>query len=136
MIRDTEQKELDESFFTKEGSKTYAADDSMKLQHSLFDRLFPLLVIRLLPMRVFNELDSSVIYGQLLDQVVMHGYGPVDINDHVCVAMQLETEGSSTHAVGLDHRKTMVPTLCTAEIEGVLEYVDTPRRRRASGDVL
>lgn len=83
------QKELDESFFTKWESKTYAADDSMKLQHSLFDRLCPLLVIRLLPMRVFNDLNSSVIYGQLPDQVVVHGYGLIDINDHECVAMLL-----------------------------------------------
>ena len=136
MIRDTERKEPDESFFTKGGSKNYAANDSMKLQHSLFDCLCPLLVIRLLPMRVMDELDFSVTYGQLLNRVVVHGYGPVDANDHACVAMQLEKKGSSTHAVGLDRWKTMAPMLYTAETEGGLEYVDAPRRRRASAAIL
>ena len=136
MIRDTERKEPDESFFTKRGSKNYAVDDSMKLQHSLFDRLCSLLVIRLLPMRVIDELDFSVTYGQLLNQVVVHGYGPVDANDHVCVAMQLEKEGSSTRAVGLDRRKTMAPVLYIVGTEGEMEYVDAPRRRRASTAIL
>ena len=136
MIRDMERKEPDESFFTKRGSKNYAVDDSMKLQHSLFDRLCSLLVIRLLPMRVIDELDFSATYCQLLDRVVVHGYGPVDANDHACVAMQLEKEGSSTRAVGLDRRKTTAPALCTTRTEGGLEYVDAPRRRRASSAVL
>lgn len=136
MIRDTERKEPDESFFTKGGSKNYAADDSMKLQHSLFDRLCPLLVIRLLPMRVIDEHDFSVTCGQLLNRVVVQGYGPVDANDHACVAMQLEKEGSSTRAVGLDRQKTLVPTLCIAEIERALEYVDASRWRRASAAIL
>lgn len=64
---------LEKSFFTNWEKRSYTGDDSMKMQHVLFDRLCPLLIIRLLPMRVFNDLDSSVIYGQLLDQGVIHG---------------------------------------------------------------
>ncbi|KAE9465422.1 hypothetical protein C3L33_02669, partial [Rhododendron williamsianum] len=43
-------------------------DNPVKLAHSLFDRLCPLLIIRLLPLRVFNNLDSSLTYGVLRDQ--------------------------------------------------------------------
>ncbi|KAF7147204.1 hypothetical protein RHSIM_Rhsim03G0017400 [Rhododendron simsii] len=44
-------------------------DNPVKQAHSLFDRLCPLLIIRLLPMRVFNNLNSSLMYGVLRDQV-------------------------------------------------------------------
>ena len=50
--------------------------------------------------------------------------------------MQLEKEGSSTRALGLDRRKTMAPVLYTAGTEGGLEYVDAQRRRRASAAIL
>ncbi|KAG5555643.1 hypothetical protein RHGRI_006333 [Rhododendron griersonianum] len=55
-------------------------DSPVKLAHSLFDRLCPLLIIRLLPLRVFNNLNSSLMYGVLRDQ------GYFDINDPECVA--------------------------------------------------
>lgn len=45
----------------------------MELQHSLFDRLCPLLIIRLLPLRVFDDLKSSLVYGELLEEHMMHG---------------------------------------------------------------
>ncbi|KAG5555649.1 hypothetical protein RHGRI_006336 [Rhododendron griersonianum] len=55
-------------------------DNHVKLAHSLFDRLCPLLIIRLLPLRVFNNLNSSLMYGVLRDK------GYFDINDPECVA--------------------------------------------------
>ncbi|KAI8562182.1 hypothetical protein RHMOL_Rhmol03G0014900 [Rhododendron molle] len=55
-------------------------DNPVKLAHSLFDRLCPLLIVRLLPLRVFNNLNSSLMYGVLRDQ------GYFDINDPECVA--------------------------------------------------
>ncbi|KAH7854589.1 hypothetical protein Vadar_015669 [Vaccinium darrowii] len=60
--------------------KTQDSDNPVKLGHSLFDRLCPLLIIRLLPLRVFNNLNSSFVYGVLRDQ------GSFDINDRECVA--------------------------------------------------
>ncbi|KAF7148592.1 hypothetical protein RHSIM_Rhsim03G0016500 [Rhododendron simsii] len=55
-------------------------NNPVKLAHSLFDRLCPLLIIRLLPLRVFNNLNSSLMCGVLRDQ------GYFDINDPECVA--------------------------------------------------
>lgn len=43
------------------------------MQQSLFERLCPLLIVRLLPLRVFNDLNSSVVYGQIRNAPFMHG---------------------------------------------------------------
>lgn len=52
---------------------TSTSDDSIRLQQSLFERLCPLLIIRLLPLRVFNDLKSSVMYGQLHNPPLVNG---------------------------------------------------------------
>ncbi|CAL5362804.1 unnamed protein product [Camellia sinensis] len=49
-------------------NRNYEVDNPLKLEHSLFDRLCPLLIIRLLPLRVFNDLNSSLIYGEFCKQ--------------------------------------------------------------------
>ncbi|KAG5555661.1 hypothetical protein RHGRI_006344 [Rhododendron griersonianum] len=70
-------------------------DNHVKLAHSLFDRLCPLLIIRLLPLRVFNNLNSSLMYGVLRDKAFLLTFllffgnpntGYFDINDPECVA--------------------------------------------------
>uniref|UniRef100_A0A5B6YYI7 Uncharacterized protein n=1 Tax=Davidia involucrata TaxID=16924 RepID=A0A5B6YYI7_DAVIN len=83
------QKEIDESFFSRWENRTYTSDDSVKFQHSLFDRLCPLLIIRLLPQSVFNDLNSSIMYGELLNQCVLHDNGYFVIDDAECVAALL-----------------------------------------------
>lgn len=64
---------VDEGFISMWESRTYTDEDSVKMQQSLFERLCPLLIIRLLPLRVFNDLSSSVLYGQLPSQSIPHG---------------------------------------------------------------
>ncbi|XP_059646314.1 uncharacterized protein LOC132292139 isoform X2 [Cornus florida] len=70
-------------------SRTYSSDDSVELQQSLFCRLCPLLIIRLLPLRVFDDLNSSTVYGELLNQSVLHDAVYFDINNTECVAALL-----------------------------------------------
>ncbi|KAL3819820.1 hypothetical protein ACJIZ3_005725 [Penstemon smallii] len=41
-----------------------ANSDSMKQEHCLFSRLSPLLIIRLLPLRVFDDINSPLVYGE------------------------------------------------------------------------
>ncbi|XP_022967683.1 uncharacterized protein LOC111467138 [Cucurbita maxima] len=65
------QKEIDESFYTKRGSQN--VDISPSVQQSLFERLCPLLVIRMLPLEVFNDLSMSVMYGQLPNRAIING---------------------------------------------------------------
>ncbi|MBA0607893.1 hypothetical protein Godav_020156, partial [Gossypium davidsonii] len=73
------QKGFDEDFFSRWETKTCPSDDSMRMQQSLFERLCPLLIVRLLPLRVFNDLSSSVVYGQLRNAPFMHEYGDVSV---------------------------------------------------------
>lgn len=61
----------------------------MELQHSLFDRLCPLLIIRLLPLRVFDDLKSSLVYGEFLEEHMMHDYRYFNSRDKECVAALL-----------------------------------------------
>lgn len=74
------QKEIDEGFISMWESRTYTDEDSVKMQQSLFERLCPLLIIRLLPLRVFNDLSSSVLYGQLPSQSIAHVSECEDVN--------------------------------------------------------
>ncbi|CAL5362891.1 unnamed protein product [Camellia sinensis] len=60
-------------------NRNYEVDNPLKLEHSLFDRLCPLLIIRLLPIRVFNDLNSSLIYGELCKQVAFNKFEFEDV---------------------------------------------------------
>lgn len=40
---------------------------------NLFSRLCPLLVIRLLPLRVFDDLNSPLVYGKLINESAFNG---------------------------------------------------------------
>lgn len=86
------QKEIDEGFISMWESRTYTDEDSVKMQQSLFERLCPLLIIRLLPLRVFNDLSSSVLYGQLPSQSIAHvsECGDVNIIDECLAALLLK----------------------------------------------
>lgn len=64
---------IDQNQLLKSENETFTRDDSLSLEGSLFNRLCPLLIIRLLPLEVFNDLDSSVMYGQLLNEDILHG---------------------------------------------------------------
>ena len=63
---------MDEITFSKWESRTYTSDDSANLQQLLFEHLCPLLIIRMLPLSVFNDLNSSDMYGQLINQGIVY----------------------------------------------------------------
>ncbi|XP_023752977.1 uncharacterized protein LOC111901348 isoform X1 [Lactuca sativa] len=77
------QTEIDESFLSE--LNISPTENDIKLQHSLFDRLCPLLIIRLLPLKVFNNLKSSLVYGDLLSQNNIR----IDISNSQCIAALL-----------------------------------------------
>ncbi|KAI3679664.1 hypothetical protein L2E82_51062 [Cichorium intybus] len=66
LLHTESQTEIDESFLSE--LNISSTENDIKLQHSLFDRLCPLLIIRLLPLKVFNNLKSSLVYGNLLSK--------------------------------------------------------------------
>lgn len=63
------------------------SDDYVEMQKSLFERLCPLLIIRLLPLRVFNDVNSSIMYGQLRNKVINRGMILVFFNKYSFVFM-------------------------------------------------
>lgn len=50
--------------------------DKTNVGKSLFDHLCPLLILRLLPQRVFDDIDSSTIYGRFLRGDYVNGMYP------------------------------------------------------------
>ena len=64
---------IDESVLSRCEGRTSTNDDPVKMQQSLFERLCPLLIIRMLPLRIFDDLNLSAMYDKLLIQGIMHG---------------------------------------------------------------
>ncbi|CAJ1911035.1 unnamed protein product [Sphenostylis stenocarpa] len=60
-----EQKQIDGNFLTRWEQRTYTSDEFEELQRSLFEHLCPLLIIKILPLKTFNDLNSSIMYGHL-----------------------------------------------------------------------
>ncbi|KAK2995773.1 hypothetical protein RJ640_010749 [Escallonia rubra] len=73
---------FDENCLSEWGTRSRTTEG----QHSLFARLSPLLVIKLLPLRVFNDLKSSLVYGELCDQRTSDDKRQSNIYDTECVA--------------------------------------------------
>ncbi|XP_021814522.1 uncharacterized protein LOC110757258 [Prunus avium] len=83
------RKEIDENSFSGQECQTYRSDDSEKMQQTLFEHLCPLLIIRMLPLRVFNDLNSSIVYGQLFNQGIFHDCGDINAINQDCVTILL-----------------------------------------------
>jgi len=63
---------IDESFLARWECRSYSSDEYEEMQRTLFEHLCPLLIIKMLPMKTFDNLNSSVMYGQL-SQNKTHG---------------------------------------------------------------
>ncbi|XP_048236035.1 uncharacterized protein LOC8278946 isoform X2 [Ricinus communis] len=81
---------INEGLLSTWKSRSCNNEDLMKMQQTLFERLCPLLIIRLLPLRVFNDLESSTMYGQLPSQVITQECGDVNIADDCIAAFLLQ----------------------------------------------
>lgn len=57
--------------------------------NSLFSRLCPLLVIKLLPLKVFDNLNSPLVYGEHLKESVVHDAGHLTIDETECIGALL-----------------------------------------------
>ncbi|XP_062117653.1 uncharacterized protein LOC133831397 isoform X2 [Humulus lupulus] len=62
------QIDMDESSFSRWENRNQTSDDSENVEKLLFDHLCPLLIIRMLPLSVFNDLKSSIMYGEFINQ--------------------------------------------------------------------
>ncbi|KAH1123046.1 hypothetical protein J1N35_006206 [Gossypium stocksii] len=128
------QKGIDEDFFSRWETKTCPSDDSMRMQQSLFERLCPLLIVRLLPLRVFNDLNSSVVYGQLRNAPFTHEYGDVSVTGDDSVVAFLVNRAFSkfefedvrklaAELCGRIHPQVLLPLVCS-QLEHATESRD------------
>ncbi|XP_037491270.1 uncharacterized protein LOC105645187 isoform X2 [Jatropha curcas] len=84
------QKGIKKGLLSRWESKSCQNEDLMGMQQSLFERLCPLLIIRLLPLRVFNDLNSFIMYGQLPVQGITHENRDVNNFDDCVAAFLLQ----------------------------------------------
>ncbi|XP_022634851.1 uncharacterized protein LOC106757598 isoform X2 [Vigna radiata var. radiata] len=70
MLHVRDQKQIGESFISRWEQRTYTSEEFEEMQRSLFDRLCPLLIIKVLPLKTFNDLNSSIMYGHLSKNII------------------------------------------------------------------
>lgn len=108
--------------------------DTSDFQHYLFRRLCPLLVIKLLPLRVFDNLDSSLLYGHQSEHGVWDS-GPLAVDDAECISSLLinraldkfETEDIRKLAAelcGRIHPHVLIPII-SSQLESAAKAGDT-----------
>ncbi|XP_051138926.1 uncharacterized protein LOC127256780 isoform X2 [Andrographis paniculata] len=107
--------------YTRQQEETYSNSETMKHEHRLFTHLCPLLVIRLLPLRVFDDLDSSLVYGEFSkNSAARDRY--LSIEDTECIASLMmnralsksefeDTRKLSAELCGRIHPEVLVPVL-------------------------
>lgn len=111
--------------------------DAFYTQHSLFSRLCPLLVIRLLPLKVFDDFSSSSLYGKYSGEHLVPG--TVDCSsfagDAECICALLLNRALSNlefedvrklaaELCGRIHPRVLVPIL-SAQLGNAVEAEDT-----------
>lgn len=118
-----EQKEIDESFLSRWEQRTYTSDEFEEMQRSLFERLCPLLIIKILPLKTFNDLNSSIMYGHLSQNIIQDaGSRDPEIYYGCITALLLNRAFSefefedvrklSAELCGRIHQQVLFPYLC------------------------
>ncbi|XP_015899000.3 uncharacterized protein LOC107432388 [Ziziphus jujuba] len=118
------QKDIDESSFSRWKSGSCTKDDSAEIQQLLFEHLCPLLIIRMLPLSIFDDLDSSVIYNQLFKQGIIHDCGDINIFSHDCLIALLlkrafynfefeDVQKLAAELCGRIHPQVLIPIVCS-----------------------
>ncbi|PON49241.1 Coatomer beta subunit [Parasponia andersonii] len=114
------QMDIDESSFSGWEGGTHTSGDYENVQQLLFKHLCPLLIIRMLPLSIFNDLNSSIIYGELINE----DYTDIKIFSHECVASLLlkrafykfqfeDVRKLAAELCGRVHPKVLIPIVCS-----------------------
>ncbi|CAH2063814.1 unnamed protein product [Thlaspi arvense] len=128
-----EQNKMDESFVSRSDTKSFIG--KTKLENSLFDHLCPLLILRLLPQRVFDDIDSSTIYGEFLRGDSVNEYRDIKFEDSQCIAAFLlerafskfefdEVRKLAAELCGRIHPQVLFPT-ALLQLEKATELQDS-----------
>ncbi|KAL7138505.1 hypothetical protein ABFS83_10G168700 [Erythranthe nasuta] len=128
-----EQKVIDECNSKWKG-RTDSKSEAMKHEHCLFNRLCPLLIIRLLPLRVFDDLNSPLVYGDLPSNSALRENRQINIEVSDCIAALMISRALSksefedvrklaAELCGRIHPEILVPIL-SSELEAAANAKD------------
>ncbi|PIA65155.1 hypothetical protein AQUCO_00100569v1 [Aquilegia coerulea] len=109
------QNEIKDTQLFNAVSNTCNCDESIELKNSLFGRLCPLLVIRMLPLKVFNDLSSTVMYGQLLNVDALHVSAKElkeDFNEHRSCSIAAMLVTRAFHKFEYEDVRKLAAELC------------------------
>ncbi|WCJ33914.1 ARM repeat superfamily protein [Euphorbia peplus] len=92
------QKRISKDLISGWESRSITSEDSVKMKQLLFERLSPLLIVRLLPLKVFSDPNLHIMYGEpTTDNITqVSEYGEIEIVDE-CVASFLLQRALSKH---------------------------------------
>lgn len=79
------QKEANEDLLMKWKEGRLSECEETRIKDILFDRLSPLLVLRVLPLRAFNDLNSKELYGEFSTITARDGDTVVTAADEKCI---------------------------------------------------
>ncbi|KAK7244632.1 hypothetical protein RIF29_39457 [Crotalaria pallida] len=122
LLRSREQKEIDESFLSRWESRSYTSDEFEEMQRSLFEHLCPLLIIKMLPLKTFNDLNSSVMYGHLTQNIDLSSkdteigcecIAALLLNRAFCEFEFEDVRKLSAELCGRIHPQVLFPVLCS-----------------------
>ncbi|XP_058738287.1 uncharacterized protein LOC131610375 isoform X1 [Vicia villosa] len=113
---------IDESFLSKWECRTYTSGEYDEMQRTLFDHLCPLLIVKMLPMKTFDDLSSSVMYGRFSQNKMLGSRSPE--LDHECIASFLlsralcefefeDVRKLSAELCGRIHPQVLFPVICS-----------------------
>ncbi|XP_028774436.1 uncharacterized protein LOC114731438 isoform X1 [Neltuma alba] len=116
------QKEVDESLLSRWVNRTYTNDEFVEMQQSLFEHLCPLLIIKMLPLKAFNDRNSSLMYGNLRQDIVP-GTRDIEVG-YECIAALLlsrafcdfefeDVRKLAAELCGRIHPQVLFPVLCS-----------------------
>ncbi|KAL0383567.1 UNVERIFIED_CONTAM: hypothetical protein Scaly_0644000 [Sesamum calycinum] len=126
-------------YFSKSRGREESESEAMEHENCLFRRLCPLLVIRLLPLRVFDDLDFSLVYGEFPINSAARADGQFSIEGTECIAALMINRALSksefedvrklaSELCGRIHPKVLVPVL-SSQLESAADAKDTLKIR-------
>ncbi|KAE9590737.1 hypothetical protein Lal_00023286 [Lupinus albus] len=120
LLHAREQKEIGESFLSRWESRSYTSDEFEEMQRSMFEHLCPLLIIKMLPLKTFDDLNSSIVYGHLIQNI---GSRNTEIGCESIAALLLnrafyefefeDVRKLSAELCGRIHPQVLFPVLCS-----------------------
>ncbi|CAN6454147.1 unnamed protein product [Victoria cruziana] len=124
------QRDVNKLLLSKWKGGCYMENDSVELKDLLFDRLCPLLLIRLLPLQVLDDLNSFIVYGKMASSGKCDGKDDEDcittlLVDRAFHLLEFEdVRKIAAELCGRLHPQVILPII-EAQMQNAMLYHDT-----------